>query len=62
MQSLLALNRMALEFAARDKGDPDAVPRINFGLYFYNGPSSFNGLDSSGTGQGERTEKPSQDG
>jgi hypothetical protein len=62
MQSLLALNRMALELAARDKGDPEAVQRINFGLYFYNGPSSFNGLDPGGPGQDKRMEKPSQDG
>jgi len=61
MQSLLALNRMALELAAQDKGKDDAVQRINFGLYFYNGPSSFNGLGSSETGR-EPMEKPSQDG
>jgi len=52
MQSLLALNRMALDLAAKDKDDPEAVQRINFGLYFYNGTSSFNNLgqsDSMGT-------------
>jgi hypothetical protein len=44
MQALLALNRMALELAARDKDDPKAVQRINFGLYFYNGYKQFQGL------------------
>jgi ATP-dependent helicase YprA (DUF1998 family) len=45
MQSLLALNRMALELAERDAGREDAVRRINFGLYFYNGTSSFKDLE-----------------
>lgn len=45
MQALLTLNRMALELAARDKTDPAAVQRVNFGLYFYNGTSSFKDLD-----------------
>jgi hypothetical protein len=45
MQALLALNRMALELAARDKGDPAAIRRINFGLYFHDGTSSFKDLD-----------------
>jgi hypothetical protein len=45
MQALLALNRMALELADRDAGRADADQRINFGLYFYNGTSSFNHLD-----------------
>lgn len=44
MQALLAVNRMALELAERDAGRPDAVRRVNFGLYFYNGASSFKGL------------------
>ncbi len=44
MQALLALNRMALELAEKDSGRPGADRRINFGLYFYNGPSSFKGL------------------
>jgi hypothetical protein len=55
MQALLALNRMALEMAEKDSGQPGADRRINFGLYFYNGTSSFKGLgadtpakDSSG--------------
>ena len=56
MQALLALNRMALELAEKDSGRPGADRRINFGLYFYNGPSSFKDLgadtpakDSSGS-------------
>ncbi len=55
MQALLALNRMALEMAEKDSGQPGADRRINFGLYFYNGTSSFKDLgadtpakDSSG--------------
>ena len=44
MQALLALNRMALELATKDKGRDGAVRRINFGLYFYNGTSSFKDL------------------
>ena len=46
MQALLT-NRMALDFAARDKDDPTAVQRINFGLYFFNGASSFKDLGQS---------------
>ncbi|TAK98408.1 MAG: hypothetical protein EPO08_19080 [Rhodospirillaceae bacterium] len=56
MQALLALNRMALDLSARDKGDPNAVQRINFGLYFYNGTSSFKDL-----GQSESVGTPSTD-
>jgi hypothetical protein len=47
MQALLALNRMALELAAKDAGREDAVNRINFGLYFYKGTSSFKGLGTT---------------
>jgi hypothetical protein len=46
MQALLGLNRMALELAAKDKGDPRAVRRINFGLYFYQGTSTFKDLEN----------------
>ncbi len=44
MQALLAINRMALELAAKDKGRDDATKRVNFGLYFFKGPSTFNSL------------------
>lgn len=50
MQSLLALNRMALDLQAQDHGKPGANRRINYGLYFFNGTSSFNGL---GGGEGD---------
>ena len=57
MQTLLSLNRMALELAERDKDDPDAVQRINYGLYFFNGTSSFNDLEA-----GDRMEDLSTEG
>jgi len=44
MQSLLEINRMALELVAKDKGKENASRRINFGLYFYKGATSFNTL------------------
>ncbi|MSO72948.1 MAG: hypothetical protein EXQ84_04990 [Rhodospirillaceae bacterium] len=44
MQALLSLNRMALELAAKDKGKAEATKRVNFGLYFFKGPSTFNNL------------------
>jgi hypothetical protein len=44
MQALLAINRMALELAAKDKGKDEATKRVNFGLYFFKGPSTFNNL------------------
>ncbi|MDX2222088.1 MAG: DUF6502 family protein [Rhodospirillaceae bacterium] len=40
MQSLLAINRLALELSDQDKQKTDADQRVNFGLYFYSGPSS----------------------
>jgi len=43
MQSLLALNRLALDMAAKDKGHPEAQSRINFGLYFYQGANTLDG-------------------
>jgi hypothetical protein len=43
MQSLLAVNRLALELAEKDQGKDDARHRVNFGLYFYDGPSTLNG-------------------
>ncbi|MDX2142661.1 MAG: DUF6502 family protein [Rhodospirillaceae bacterium] len=43
MQSLLAVNRLALELAARDQGKSEASQRVNFGLYFYEAPSTLNG-------------------
>jgi hypothetical protein len=43
MQSLLAVNRMALELAEKDKGRTEATRRVNFGLYFYDGPTTLTG-------------------
>jgi hypothetical protein len=48
MQALLALNRMALELSARDKDLTNATRRVNFGLYFFKGPTSFNDLRLEG--------------
>ena len=44
MKALLTLNRMALDLAAKDQGNPEATRRVNFGLYFFKGPTSFNDL------------------
>ena len=60
MQALLSLNRMALEFAERDAGRAEATGRINFGLYFYRGTSSFPSsasieADTKGSESGEPT-------
>ena len=44
MQALLELNRMALTMAAKDAGNPEATKRVNFGLYFFRGPTSLNRL------------------
>jgi hypothetical protein len=49
MQALLALNRMALELAERDAGRANATNRINFGLYFHKGTSSFKDLGADST-------------
>jgi hypothetical protein len=47
MQSLLAVNRLALDLSEKDKEKPDADRRVNFGLYFYNGPTTLNGSSES---------------
>ncbi len=58
MQSLLALNRMALELSAKDKDNANATRRVNFGLYFFKGPTSFNDLRLEDDGSSEElTEK-----
>ena len=44
MDALLDVNRLALELAAKDKGKENATRRINFGLYFYKGSTSFKKL------------------
>ncbi len=44
MEALLDVNRLALELSAQDKGKENATRRINFGLYFYKGASSFKSL------------------
>ena len=44
MEALLDINRLALELSAEDKGKENATRRINFGLYFYKGASSFKSL------------------
>jgi hypothetical protein len=62
MQALLALNRMALELAAGDKDDPKAVQRINFGLYFYNGTSSFKDLEKFNTAEPSSPQGGPEDG
>lgn len=35
MQALQGVNRKALELQLRDRGNPDAVERMNFGVYFF---------------------------
>lgn len=47
MQSLLAVNRLALELADQDKGKAEATRRVNFGLYFYDGATTLNGTVES---------------
>jgi hypothetical protein len=39
MKALQAVNRRAIELKARDAGDPDAVHRMNLGLYYYSAAS-----------------------
>ena len=53
MQSLLALNRMALELSAKDKDIANATRRVNFGMYFFKGPTSFNDLRLEDDGSSE---------
>jgi len=43
MQSLLAINRLALELADKDQDKAEATRRLNFGLYLYDGPTTLNG-------------------
>jgi hypothetical protein len=45
MQSLLAVNRLALDLADQDKDKADASRRLNFGLYLYDGPTTLNEPD-----------------
>lgn len=47
MQSLLAVNRLALELADKDKDTDKPLKRINFGLYFYDAPTTLNGPSGS---------------
>jgi len=44
MKALLEVNRLALNLAAKDEGKADATRRINFGLYFYKGTTTFSNL------------------
>jgi hypothetical protein len=53
MRALLAINRLALDLAAKDKDKNDATLRANFGLYFHQGLSIFNQLNK---GDGVRVE------
>ena len=43
MQSLLAVNRLALDLADKDRNKADASRRLNIGLYLYDGPTTLNG-------------------
>jgi hypothetical protein len=55
MEALLDINRLALDLAAKDKGKENATRRINFGLYFYKGVTTFKQLratDESGESTG----------
>jgi hypothetical protein len=56
MQALLELNRMALTMAAKDEGNPGATKRVNFGLYFFKGPTSFNDLRLNEDASSEETD------
>jgi hypothetical protein len=47
MQSLLAVNRLALDLSEKDKEKPEATRRVNFGLYFYDGATTFDGSTES---------------
>jgi hypothetical protein len=38
MQALQLINRKAMELQSRSDGKPDAIRRINFGLYFFHAP------------------------
>lgn len=57
MRALLAINRMALDLAAKDKDKEEATLRANFGLYFHQGLSVFNHLNQ---GDGVKTEDSGQ--
>ncbi|MBL8645550.1 MAG: hypothetical protein JNK21_16580 [Rhodospirillaceae bacterium] len=53
MQSLLAVNRLALDLAEQDKDKADATRRVNFGLYFFDGASTLNGSAVQGSPEGD---------
>lgn len=57
LRALLAINRLALDLAAKDKDKDDAILRANFGLYFHQGLSVFNALNQ---GDGVKTEDSGQ--
>lgn len=48
MQALTAMNRRAAELAARDAEKPDAVERMNFGVYFHAAPMADDAEERSG--------------
>lgn len=44
MEALLDINRLALDLANKDQGKENATRRVNFGLYFYKGATTFKNL------------------
>ncbi len=48
MQALTTMNRRAAELAARDAENPEAVERMNFGVYFHASPMADDAEDRSG--------------
>lgn len=48
MQALTTMNRRAAELAARDAENPDAVERMNFGVYFHASPMADDAEERSG--------------
>lgn len=60
-QALLAMNRLALELAEKDKGRATATRRINFGLYFFQGAANFNHLRPDSDSPGEHVSEKESD-
>ncbi len=44
MKALLDINRLAVDLQGKDEGKENATRRVNFGLYFYKGTTTFSNL------------------
>jgi len=50
METLVTLNKVALEKAGQDEGKPDAQQRMNFGIYYYSAEDSAEDSDNAPEG------------